>query len=161
DRTAAAVLARLLTPVAGRQFFWTPAAIVMEKRSIASVVGKLKELDPNAASATPRPVAESFDLVKEGDYWTIHADTTFRLRNSRGLSIVAKLVQHPKREFHATDLVAPTGEQGHVEDAGETLDAKAIAAYKRRLEDLREVEAEATRNNDAHRTARAREEIEA
>lgn len=161
DRSAAATLARLLEPVADRQFFWSPAAIVMEKRSIASVVQKLSDLEPEPASAAIRPIAESFDLVKEGDVWTVRADTTFRLRDSRGLGILAKLVQHPKREFHATDLVAPGADAGHVEDAGEVLDARAIAAYKRRLEDLREAEAEATEHSDAHRAARAREEMDA
>jgi hypothetical protein len=160
DRSAAAALARLLEPVANRQFFWSPGAIVMEKRSIASVVEKLSELGPKRTSAAPRPIGECFEIVKEGELWTIRAETTFHLRDSRGLSILAKLVQHPKREFHATDLVAPGAEAGHVEDAGEVLDARAIAAYKRRLEDLRDAEAEATQHNDAQRAARAREEID-
>jgi len=169
DAAAAATLAKLLGSVANRQFFWSPVAIVMEKRSIASVVEKLKVLEPTRASAAPRsatsppnmPAGPTFELVKEGDLWTIRADRTFHLRDSRGLSILARLVQHPKREFHATDLVAPSGEQGHVEDAGEVLDARTIAAYKRRLEDLREAEAEATKHGDTHRTTRVREEIEA
>jgi hypothetical protein len=161
DRSAAATLVRLLEPVANRQFFWSPAAIVMEKRSIASVVDKLSALEPGRASDAARPLAGSFELVNEGDVWTVRADTVFRLRDSRGLSILARLVQHPGRELHAADLMAPGGETGHVEDAGEALDARAIAAYRRRLEDLRETEAEATRHGDAHRAARAREEMAA
>jgi hypothetical protein len=162
DRAAAPKLASLLAPVANRHYFWSPAALVMEKRSIASVVAQLKELAPKGESAPPPSLGPGFELVKEGDLWTVrHADTTFHLKDSRGLAILAKLVEHPGREFHATDLVAPSGEQGHVEDAGEVLDAKAIAAYKRRLEDLREAEAEATRNSDIHRASRVREEIEA
>lgn len=169
DAAAAATLAKLLGSVANRQFFWSPAAIVMERRSIASVVEKLKALEQTRASAAPwsaasppdTPAGPTFELVKEGDLWTIRADTTFHLRASRGLSILARLVEHPRREFHATDLVAPSGERGHVEDAGEVLDARAIAAYKRRLEDLREAEAEAAEHGDTHRATRVREEIEA
>jgi hypothetical protein len=157
----AGTIARLLEPVADRQFFWSPAAIVMEKRSIASVVEKLLALEPAQGRTMSPPTAADFELCKEGDVWTVRADTTFRLRDSRGLSILARLVAHPGQEFHATDLVAASGHAGLVEDAGDVLDARAIAAYKRRLEDLRETEQEAERHNDAHRAARAREEIEA
>ena len=160
---AAARLIPVLQPFAHRRFGWSPFAFVMDGRPISSWIEKLKELaaSRNVAPLPARPAMEAFELLQEGELWTIRADTTFHLRDSRGLSILAKLVQHPKREFHASDLLAPAGEQGHVEDAGEVLDAKAVAAYKERLEDLREALAEATRNNDVHRAARAREEIEA
>ena len=166
---AAAKLVTLLEPLAHRHFSWSPFPMVMDGRPIASWVERLKALAA-VAGAVARAVAppprssgrlEQFELVREGELWTIRADTTFHLRDSRGLSILAKLVQHPRREFHATDLVAPGGEPGHVEDAGEVLDARAIAAYKRRLEDLRDAEAEATKHDDTHRAARVREEIEA
>jgi hypothetical protein len=70
-------------------------------------------------------------------------------------------VAHPGREFHVTDLAAPAGGPGLVEDAGDMLDARAISAYKHRLADLREAEAEASANHDSLRAARAREEMEA
>jgi hypothetical protein len=162
---AAVKLVAALEPFAHRRFGWSPFPMVMDGRPIASWVDRLKELAATRAieGAAPRrhPATEPFELVKEGDVWTIRADTTFRLRDSRGLSILATLVHHPGREFHATDLVAPSGEGGHVEDAGEVLDARAIAAYKQRLGELRDREAEATRHNDTHRATRAREEIEA
>jgi hypothetical protein len=164
---AAAKLITLLEPLAHRRFSWSPFAMVMDGRPISSWIERLQELAARRAASdvapvsSGRPAAETFELIKEGELWTIRSDTTFHLRDSRGLSILARLVAHPKREFHATDLVAPTGEQGHVEDAGEQLDAQAIAAYKRRLEDLREVEGEAIEHGDTHRAGRAREEIEA
>jgi hypothetical protein len=163
---AAAQLVAVLEPLAHRRFSWSPFPMVMDGRPIASWVERLKELAARRAAADIAPLssprrAEQFELVREGELWTIRADTTFHLRDSRGLSILAKLVHHPKREFHATDLVAPGAEQGHVEDAGEVLDARAIAAYKRRLEDLRDAQAEATKHDDSHRAARVSEEIEA
>jgi tetratricopeptide (TPR) repeat protein len=164
---AAARLVTALEPLAHRRFSWSPFPMVMDGRPIASWVDRLKELAAcrTIAHAIPpspsRPALEQFELIREGEFWAVRADTTFRLRDSRGLSILAKLVQHPKREFHATDLVAPGGEQGHVEDAGEVLDPQAIAAYKQRLEDLREAEAEAKNHNDTHRATRVREEIDA
>ena len=164
---AAAKLVTILQPLAHRRFSWSPYPMVMDGRPIASWIEKLKELAAGRAVSdvapvsTTRRVALPFELSRDGELWTVRADTTFQLRDSRGLSILAKLVEHPKREFHATDLLAPGGEQGHVEDAGEVLDASTIAAYKRRLEDLRDAEAEATQHDDVHRAARAREEIEA
>ncbi|HMI84937.1 MAG TPA: hypothetical protein VK550_12640, partial [Polyangiaceae bacterium] len=165
DAEAAAKLVAVLEPLAYRRFSWSPFPMVMDGRPIALWVAKLKELAAFPVSdiaplSAARPV-DQFELVKEGELWTIRTDTTFHLRESRGLSILAKLVEHPKREFHVSDLVAPGGERGHVEDAGEVLDAQAIAAYKRRLEDLRETEAEATKHADTQRAARVREEIEA
>jgi non-specific serine/threonine protein kinase len=163
----AAKLVEVLEPLAHRRFGWSPFAMVMDGRPIAWWIERLRELAASGAVrdvapvSRARPAEEKFELVKEGELWTIRADTTFHLRDSRGLAILAKLVEHPRREFHATDLAAPSGEQGHVEDAGEVLDARAITAYKQRLEDLREAEAEATKNADIHRAARVREEIEA
>jgi hypothetical protein len=164
---AAAKLATALQPLAHRRFSWSPFPMVMDGRPIASWIERLNELAASRPAADIAPVSTAlaagspFELIRQGDLWTIRADTTFHLRDSRGLTILAKLVQHPKQEFHATDLIAPAGEQGHVEDAGEVLDPRAIAAYKQRLEDLREVEAEATKHDDTHRAARAREETEA
>jgi hypothetical protein len=164
---AAGKLVAALEPFAHRRFGWSPFPMVMDGRPIASWVGRLKDLAASrtTADAAPRsarhPAAKEFELVKEGDLWTVRADTTFRLRDSRGLSILAMLVLNPGREFHATDLVAPSGEGGHVEDAGETLDARAIAAYKQRLAELHDREAEAASQHDVHRAARMREELEA
>ncbi len=162
DVEIALKLVPLLAPLANRHFCWSPAAFVMDGRRIASWVDELKALSGVEGTVpSSRRAARHFELVKDGELWTIHADTTFHLRDSRGLAILAKLVLDPGREFHATDLLAPSGESGHVEDAGDVLDARAIAAYKRRLEDLRETEAEAAKNADPLRASRAREEIEA
>ena len=46
-------------------------------------------------------------------------------------------------------------------DAGDVLDTKAKAAYKRRIEELREDVEEAERFNDPERAARAQDEIDA
>lgn len=167
DANVAAKLVKVLQPFAHRRFGWSPFPMVMDGRPISAWIERLKELTARAAEpsigppSVPRSMAAEFEMVREGELWTIRADTTFHLRDSRGLSILATLVQHPGREFHATHLVAPSGEQGHVEDAGDVLDARAIAAYKQRLEDLREAETEAAGHNDTHRAARAREEIDA
>ncbi len=83
---------------------------------------------------------------KEGEYWTVGwKDRPLRLKDSKGFSYLAHLLRHPTTEFHALDLV--DGLTGHREDddaradrggdAGELLDDRAKATYRRRLEELR------------------------
>lgn len=122
------------------------------------------ELLTSAAPAVDRATAE-VRFEREGDYWTLRRGTAppHRLRHSKGLQYLAELVSHPDKERHALDLAgARTGGPGPVSpDLGPQLDATAKAAYRRRLEDLREEQAEAETFNDPERAARAQEEIDA
>src|SRR5262249_22590533 len=88
------------------------------------------------------------------------------------------LLRHPDRDLHATDVVrlagggdvdegqrmrpdpelATSADLGH---AGPVLDARAHAAYRARLGELREELADAERLNDMGRVQRLRDEIEA
>jgi hypothetical protein len=114
---------------------------------------------PMPASATPS--ATPISMCREGDVWMIAGTKAFRLKNSRGLQILSRLVAEPGREMHVVDLMAPDGEMGLATDAGEVLDATAIAAYRRRLEAMREDEREAEAFGDWGRQQRAQAEIEA
>ena len=118
---------------------------------------------------------------QEGQYWTVcYQGRVVRLKDSKGLRHLARLLAHPGREFHVTDLEAtlsdpgrpassgPRGQEEGSElelrrdlgDAGELLDATAKAAYKARLEELRAELEEAESFNDPARAARARDEID-
>jgi class 3 adenylate cyclase len=99
-------------------------------------------------------------LRNEGDYWSLaYNGTTARLKTSKGLQYLARLLRHPAEEFHALELMrehgSPPGNQGLP-----ILDAQAKAAYRRRLGELREEVAEAERNNDLGRAAGLGVEIE-
>jgi hypothetical protein len=85
--------------------------------------------------------------------------TSLRLKDSRGLRYLARLVAEPGREIHALDLAGAAGESD-VGDAGEQLDAAATASYRRRLAELDEEAREAEAWNDGARGARVRSEIE-
>ena len=120
---------------------------------------------------------------REGEYWTIsYLGSAFRLRNSKGLRYLAHLLSHPGDRCHARELAAiDAGSPGasaqapaykevstviggrvarDLGDAGEMIDPKAKAAYKRRLNDLHEELDEAERFNDTGRAERFRQEIE-
>jgi tetratricopeptide (TPR) repeat protein len=110
---------------------------------------------PRVASSTADPALGVFR--KDGEYWTVGwKDRPLRLKDSKGFVYLAHLLRNPTSEFHALDLVGGFGhrqdeEAGgsdpdldavglHVaasDDAGELLDDRARATYRRRLEELR------------------------
>src|SRR5262245_22584348 len=106
---------------------------------------------------SPPSVAQGV-FRKDGQYWTVGwKDRPLRLKDSKGFTYLAHLLRHPTAEFHALDLVGglprhrEDDEAGiadpdldrvglHVtasDDAGELLDDRAKATYRRRLEELR------------------------
>ena len=110
---------------------------------------------------------------REGEYWSIaYEGETLRLKDSKGLRYLVRLLADPGREFHVIDLAAGPGSHGskapatrrpedlHVasEDAGNILDPRAKAAYRSRLSDLEEDLAEAEGWDDAARAAQIEEE---
>lgn len=93
----------------------------------------------------PEPVTAGEVFRQEGDVWAVHfGDRTARIRTSKGVLDLVRLLAQPGREIPALDLAsgpAPArsidpgdgdglGAQG---DLGETIDATARAAYKARL----------------------------
>jgi hypothetical protein len=106
-------------------------------------------------------------LRREGQHWRVGLGAqTVQLKDGRGLAYLVTLVREPGREFHVLDLATagdgPAGatRQAYAGDAGELLDASALAAYKRRLVDLENELEEAERFNDPGRVGRARQEAE-
>lgn len=148
-------------------------AIWLERRAAAPPP---PTADP-APAATPALGDAPLNVFRpEGEYWTIgYRGSTFRLRDAKGLRHLHCLLADPGREYHVTDLVTPTGDtradpggsarEGlsivSSSDAGSLLDPEAKAAYRSRLEDLREEADEARSWGDAERAARAEEEIAA
>lgn len=135
--------------------------------------GLLETPSGRAGGATAE--AASFSL--EGEYWTIdYGGGQVRLRDSKGMRYLARLLASPGRELHALDLVVGEGGGEAVSpgaarrqsgldgvgggDAGAVLDAKAKAAYKRRLSELQSEIEEATAYHDLGRTDRAQHEVD-
>jgi hypothetical protein len=125
-------------------------------------------------TAGQRAGAASDVFRREGEYWTVcYQGSVVRLKDTKGLHHLARLLARPGRELHATGLEAaesqaapavPAGRSAvgaelgvrpDLGDAGELLDATAKASYKARLDDLRAELEEAERINDPARAARA------
>jgi hypothetical protein len=125
--------------------------------------------DEHSAPHAPRQA----EFRREGEFWTVRfAADEFRLRDSKGLHYLARLLASPGSEFHAMDLAqqssgasrTPTVDDGltvdTMPDAGAMLDQEAKEAYRNRLDDLRDTIDEAEAHNDGERAARAREEMD-
>jgi hypothetical protein len=99
-------------------------------------------------------------LALEGEFWTVTCDEgVFRLKDSRGLQMLSRLLAEPGRELHAVDLMggaADTG-SGH---AGELIDREAREAYRERMLSLREELSEAEAFGDLGRSERAQHELD-
>jgi len=125
--------------------------------------------------AIPDLPLSSGTFRREGEYWTIaFGQEAFRLRDAKGMRHLARLLGSPGRELHALELAREDGSTltprdvgdgalaVHARDeAGPTLDPEAKAAYRRRLDELREDLAEAESWNDPERAARLQAEIDA
>jgi hypothetical protein len=143
----------------------------------AAQAGWPSQVGTGAEAVAPEVARNVFR--REGEYWTVSYDgAVVRLKDTKGLRHLARLLAHPGREFHATDLEAaqdqaaragPVGPKGRPEggtlavrpdlgDAGALLDATAKAAYKTRLAELQAELEEAESFNDPVRAANARAE---
>ncbi len=116
------------------------------------------------------PPANAF--VREGDYWSLtYGGEVVRLKDSKGLRDIARLLAAPGVDMAAVDLAgaatAGVGRSARViaelglnveGDAGPVLDEEARRQYRSRLLDLEEDEADAREANDPVRLSHAREE---
>ncbi|MBI1816711.1 MAG: AAA family ATPase [Deltaproteobacteria bacterium] len=135
--------------------------LVRSARTI-SPQSKRRQPEPHAGSDHQQSPAKDnqLDSVRglfhfEGQYWSVGSGATLlRLKDSKGLRCLSQLLQHPGREFHATDLAAPATA------SATAIEGRARTTDKQRIEDLRDQLDEATRFNDLGRASKLREEIE-
>jgi hypothetical protein len=108
------------------------------------------------------PVADDAppSLRRDGELWVLsHAGREARHRDSKGVHYLAALLRDPGRELHVGELVGLAA--GGPGDAGELLDARAKAAYRRRLEALRDALEDAEARGDREGVGRLEDEREA
>ncbi len=118
---------------------------------------RLQPAAPAAVPAASAPVA----CALEGEHWVVSGlGQLCRVRDGRGMRMLAQLIESPGRELHVLDL---SGALDAVDggDAGELIDKSARAAYERRLRDLETELQEASDWNDSARRERLEAEAEA
>jgi tetratricopeptide (TPR) repeat protein len=151
--------------------------LIHEIASLLTGLGQTPPAGP-ARLRTERLAAPANLFRREGEYWSLSFEgESFRLKDSKGMRYLAKLLGRPGTEMFALDLVMTDSGQAAPQpgareraeaglvvsaggDAGEMLDPQAKAQYKQRLEELREELEEAESFNDPERAARAREEMD-
>jgi AAA ATPase-like protein len=114
---------------------------------------------PIKKPSTPA-AAEPIELHQEGEFWTVRGlGELCRVKDSRGIQMLAKLIATPNQELHVLELSGAELVDGG--DAGEILDDDARDAYRDRLRALQRELEQAEAWNDAGRRARIEAEIEA
>ena len=162
----------LLELRAARATFERIGALDQQARA-ALACGDLRAAVPTPLHPrTGTTLADAAVFHREGDYCSVVFDgRTARLRDSKGLQYLARLLADPGRELHVLDLVAaatagpdmtrdPTGLHavGDAGDAGELLDRRAKEAYRRRLGEIDADIEDAQAVGDIGRTAQAEAE---
>jgi hypothetical protein len=131
----------------------------------------------------PEPSSNIFH--REGDYWRIIYDRMqILLKDSKGLRYIAYLLRYPEQDFHVLRLIhevegPQSNNNGDIHkkmekrklpeeglvisnfgDAGEVIDAQALAEYRQKIKDLEEEIREAEDNIDLARLEKLRDEKE-
>jgi hypothetical protein len=134
-------------------------------RETAAKLG-MPRLERAIDALTPVSGSGRFTLRRDGQVWrVVHGDRSFHVVDSKGLRYLDELVRRPGAEVGALDLVRAVrgigpDEAAPASDAGELLDAQAVAAYRSRVADLRADLDEARAFHDLERAARIEDEIE-
>jgi predicted ATPase len=118
---------------------------------------------PAFAPSEGLPALDYFRLTRDGEVWVCEcAAQTFRLRDSRGLQMLARLLAAPGQEIHVLDLMGSSvgDEPLDAGDSGEMLDERSRREYRRRIAELREELEEAETVHDLAGAEAAREELE-
>jgi hypothetical protein len=150
------ILRRAGKEVEAHPFFEEAARIAREL--------EMQGLEQSAGAVPPAPRANAATITKQGDVWRVALGTrAVSLRDSRGMVLLARLVERPGEEVHVLALASDEAGGMAETDAGDVLDERARAAYRRRLAELEEDVTEAERHADAGRLAllgREREMLE-
>lgn len=122
-------------------------------------VGWADEAGADPARSEGASSAADATMCRSGSLWHI----TFLGReasvpHSKGLADIARLLSAPSTDVHVLDLMGAVDRSGA---DGDVVDREALAAYRQRLVDLDDDIAEAERNNDTERQARAESDREA
>ncbi|HEU4581442.1 MAG TPA: AAA family ATPase [Polyangiaceae bacterium] len=138
---------------------------------------QLRSLDPGAAAGAPSARASSahaallssppaprapLRMSREGDVWLVqHGARSARVKHSRGIALLARLVERPGEDIHVLALSSDEAGASLQDTRVSGLDApdpRALREYKQRLSELAEELAEAQQAGDSGRAGRLQRE---
>jgi tetratricopeptide (TPR) repeat protein len=129
------------------------AALADELGMTATSARARRELGgPPVVEPPVAATAASVRMVQEGEVWrVVLGDEVARVRDSRGVQLLAKLVASPGEGLHALVLAGDGDEPVPDGDAGPAVDKKALAAYRARLSTVDDALAAAESSGDGRR----------
>jgi hypothetical protein len=111
-------------------------------RELAGLLQRTGRIDGALSSGVereappPSGVLSPLRLERAGDVWTLVLDgRTARVKDSRGMHLLARLAERPGEEIHVLAL-AGDGASLTESHAGELLDDQARVAYRRRIAEI-------------------------
>lgn len=132
-------------------------------RDLEALERRCDQLEPSSLAAPSDTAARHANVFRrDGQFWTLsYEGRTVRMKDSKGLADLARLIARPGSEIHVFDLAGPgsdpiSGTLGRAGDLGELLDARARAEYRRRLAELEDELTDAEEGADPARAERAR-----
>lgn len=148
-----------------------------EGRATSMAVGAVEAASGRAGEAHA-PVLEEVDsarLVREGEYWTVqYKGQICRVKEARGMELLARLLALPYREVHVLDLAAdPAPDEDLAANPAAiaralgavtglpALDRAARVQYQKRVAELRSELEEARQHHDTGRAEQLLHELEA
>jgi len=153
DRVEAARGLREQCLALAREFGMTSLEQSLSNREVCAVA------EPEPASL---PEVLSMRIEHNGRGWRLEWGAhVAELTDSRGLQLLARLIQRPDQEIHVLALASDEATSLSEGSAGALLDAQARAAYRQRLLDLDEELAESERLADLGRREMLQAEREA
>jgi hypothetical protein len=100
-------------------------------------------------------------FAREGEVWRIsYGVRVVRVPDTRGMELIARLVERPGEELHVLVLAGAGGETLSDTDAGEALDQRAAKQYRERIAAIDEERERASAAGASDRTAKLERERE-
>ena len=143
------------------------AAREADELGIARLVERCRAAAATTTAPAPAPVAApvpglAWSLEEHAGSWRITiANRSFLVPNLRGMGLLARLTATPRVEIHSLELVSGSSDDVDGGDAGELLDDKARAQYRKRISALADAIEDAEARGDLRRAEAARDEHEA
>ena len=135
-----------------------PGLVVRCRVGLAGAVSRapVQEKDTVALQATGKGAVS---LTRRGELWVVAGfGEEIHVKDSRGLQMIARLVEEQGNAVHALDLAG--AHETDAGDAGAALDPKAKAQYRARVADLIAERDDADNAADRGRLERATHELE-
>ncbi|WP_422079904.1 tetratricopeptide repeat protein [Ulvibacterium sp.] len=112
---------------------------------------------PVPRKSRPSQQITTGSFIHNGELWNLeYANQSIILKDAKGFHDIAKLLQHPEKQIHCTELMGT-----FLDNPGDvTLDTKSIGAYKKRILELQSLIREAEDVGDNKSYTEIREEYE-